>query len=837
MKTHRRLRRLLLLLLGAVLPGFAAEERRSLDGLWAFTIDPQKLERPGSEWDTLPVPGNWDTFNAYAQHVGRGWYRREFTVPAAWRGRRVRVQFDAVYEKADVSVNGTPLGRHEGGYTPFEFDVTPHLRWDGPNTLTVSADNTYRRGAWWAWGGISRSVELVANADVRLIWQHIRTEPDLGRGTAKVMIEYLIANDGTTAASVSLAGTLRFANAVVGSTSARTSVPGRSSTRVTTLSTLPADRVHLWHFDHPQLYELTSTASVGGAVQHERRDRFGIRKVEVKADGLYLNGERVRVVGFNRVHDHRAYGNTEPDHLVRQDVDRMKRYGGNFMRIMHAPAAPNLLDYLDEKGVMVFTEIPVWGDQDPNVIPNNPRTKQWLREMVDRDYNHPSVIGWSVGNELTKHFEYVKTMIEYTRRELDPHRLITYVSYTGARPEYGPQNDPISVVDLVMMNAYGPDAGRIADIVSERWPGRPIFFSEFGARQFGETLDSRIPGLEERWASLAHRPHVIGTSLWTYNDYRSNYPGSAPGELRSWGIVDLWRRNKAAARDVARLHSPVRALRVAGRTARIEPRSRDEFPSYTLRGYTLAWEWRAPDGTTHGGGASRLPDLAPGSEAVEIALTGQPAAANATNLVVSLLTPHGYLAHETATHTPGEPAAPAVVTGTSAPQIHQAHPLAGGFMLGYSTHADDRAFTVEYGTTPGTYTQTLTLPHKGALAIRGLQNGRTYYGRLRREVEGRGPSAWSAEFSVTPDGGLPPAPPRLLGVLRGEGFVVARFSPVPKAIAYRVRWHGGSSAGERLITGSEPAVVFLPGSATGAISVRAINANGESPASNAITAP
>lgn len=103
---------------------WASGERRSLDGIWHFTTDAAQVEQSATTWDRLPVPGNWDTVNAYSPHVGKGWYRREFIVPPEWKSRRVRLHFEAVYETAEVSLNGRALGRHEGGYTPFEFDVT-----------------------------------------------------------------------------------------------------------------------------------------------------------------------------------------------------------------------------------------------------------------------------------------------------------------------------------------------------------------------------------------------------------------------------------------------------------------------------------------------------------------------------------------------------------------------------------------------------------------------------------------------------------------------------------------------------------------------------------------
>lgn len=819
----------------AAWPARGAEERLSLDGTWAFTVAASQLERPAAEWDRLPVPGNWDTFNAYAQHVGRGWYRREFSVPAAWSGRRVRVHFDAVYETAEVWLNGTLLGKHEGGYTPFEFDITDRVKRDAPNVVTVCADNTYKRGAWWAWGGISRSVALVANHDVRLVRQHVRAEPDLARGTAEIFVDYLVQNDGAAPATVDLAGAATFAGAPVGGATTQVIVPTSATRRVQSNFTLPAAAVRLWHFDHPHLYGFATTASVGGTTLHEQRTRFGIRRVEIKHDGFYLNGEKVRLVGFNRVHDHRAYGNTEPDHLVKLDVDLMKRYGGNLMRLMHAPSSPNLLDYLDEKGVMIFAEIPVWGDADPNVIPDNPRTQQWLREMIERDYNHPSIIGWSPGNELLKHYDYVKSMIDYARRELDPHRLHAYVSFSGARKDYTPANDPITVSDLIMYNSYGPNPGQMVETLADKWPGRPVFISEFGSRQFGEHLAARIPGLDERWHSLEGMPGVIGVALWTFNDYRSNYRGSEPGELRSWGIVDLWRQPKEAVRDIARLHSPVRSLRTAGDTARLVPRRTDEFPAYTLRGYHLMWEWRGADGKTLGGGVVALPDIAPGSAPLTVPLTGRPATADSA--VLTLVTPSGYIAHEY----PGAGGAnlqPLIApSADSAPTIVRATPLDGGFMLGYSQQPDDTAFTVEYGTVPANYTSRLTVTMKGATAVRGLENGRTYYARLRREPTSRAPSAWSSEIAVTPDGGLKPTAPRLLGAVRGPGLVALRFSLVDKAVGYRVSW-GDSPSTTRLLNAAAPGPLVLSGlddTRTYTFAVTAVDEYGESPPSVPLT--
>jgi len=270
-----------------VASGQQGEWTESLDGPWQFTIDPAKATEPTSAgWDTISVPGNWDTLPAYLTHKGKGWYRRSFRVSSEWKGKRVRLKFDAVYHDAVVTLNGVELGTHSGGYTPFEFDITERLVPGKENTLTVCADNTAGRGAWWHWGGISRSVSLVANNDVRIVWQHIRAEPDLKAGNATVFVEYLLANTGKTPLSAKIQP--RIAGTAQSSASVSVEMAPLTQTKVSTQIPLPKTMVRLWHFDRPNLLTLESTLSVGGSVKHSQSDRFGIRKIEVKPDGLYL---------------------------------------------------------------------------------------------------------------------------------------------------------------------------------------------------------------------------------------------------------------------------------------------------------------------------------------------------------------------------------------------------------------------------------------------------------------------------------------------------------------------------------------------------------------------
>lgn len=617
------------------------EARQSLDGQWDFTTD-ASVASQSDGWAKMSVPGNWDTHPEYSTYSGKGWYRRTFTVPDSWKGKPIRLRFEAVFQQASISLNGQDLGSHFGGYTPFEFDVTQKLIYGGTNTLVVCADNTYHRGAWWPWGGISRSVELIANNDTRVVWQHIDSDPDLSMGTAQVTIHYLLHNSAVTPKDVQLGAQITYPGApdFVASQNAHVVLAGNADSPAEIDLSLPSG-VHLWDFDHPHLYTLTSTLQENGQTLHTAKDRFGIRKIQVTAEGLFLNGEKIRVAGFNRVGDSNQYGNTEPDSLVRTDIDLMKSAGAVMSRLMHVPQAPKLLDYLDEKGMLIYCEVPVWGGGDPEMKPNNPVTKQWLREMIDRDYNHPCIIGWSMGNELSGQYAYVASMAEYVRTKLDSSRLVGYVSNTAGEVGYNPKNDPVTVSDIAMINKYGGPvafAGPPAT-VRNRWPDKPIFFSEYGVRQIGPSPNARIPQIDEVWATIEKQPYVIGGALWSFNDYRSGFKNTPASGNREWGVVDIDRHPKGAYWQIRKLYSPVHSITLANGTVTVQPRTSEEIPSYALRGYQITWKLSDATDSVTAQGTIALPNLPPDAPAWSAPIPG---AASAASMSVSLISPTGY---------------------------------------------------------------------------------------------------------------------------------------------------------------------------------------------------
>ena len=539
----------------------------SLNGTWQFLAsnevdESEILSGSYSTWDTITVPGNWDTRKKYSEYVGKGYYQKTFNVPDNWVGKHIRIKFDAVYETSKVWLNGKLLGEHVGGYLPFEFDITEDAQIGRPNSVVVMADNTYKRGAWWAWGGISRNVALLADENIRIVYQHITSEPDFDKGSINFTIKYKVENKGNTPLTAHIIPQIE--NILLDS------LKIKIDKNATAISTLKFERnlsdFKLWHFNDPNLYQLTSQLMVGEKLADMTMDKFGIRKFEVRGEQFYLNNGPVRMNGVNRVHDHPDYGNTEPDHLIASDMHDIKALGCNFSRLMHAPLSKNLLKLCDSIGFLIVEEIPVWGDDDPQSFPDNPLTKQWLKEMVERDFNHPSVVGWSVGNELrtpegpweekaltADQYGYVNSMLDYVT-ELDTTRLKTYVTITSYRKgEIG--SEPYEKVDFISMNSYG-NAPLLAQKTHEKFPGKPIFISEIGTGQIGpapagKLTDELVGYLKE----LKEFPWITGISLWSYNDYRSNYKGTPESGFREWGIVDEKRNKKEAYYQLKKVYA------------------------------------------------------------------------------------------------------------------------------------------------------------------------------------------------------------------------------------------------------------------------------------------
>ncbi len=573
--------------------GDAARSTFSLDGEWRFALDPGRdgeaskwfaVDLDDRRWDRVVVPHCWPIDPRY-RDTETVWYRRTFDAPPAGAASsHVRLEFGAVFARARVWLNGQLLGSHEGGYTPFAFDVSAQLDRGRPNVVALEVDSSWstttipgarpgieptaRVYPWWNYGGIVRSVALTTAPPVHVANQQIVATPNLEGGTASVAATIWVRNAGTAPATtrVSLdvarldANDRVFPIALSPAPSADATVAPGETQAVRLTANLPRDAVRLWTLDRPVLYRAAAVLAASGAVAGDRHEAtFGIRRFEVRGTSLLLNGKPVRLGGGNRVSDHPRFGLIEPREVVEQDLRLMKAAGMELQRISHYAPPPALLDAADRMGVLVIGEAGNWNLQPSQLDSPEMRAdfQRQTREMIERDWNHPSVVAWSVGNEYASD---TPSGVRWTRdmaafvRGLDPSRPITFASYRAFRPDLArPEDEGSNEVDFVSINTYAApeNVGAVLDLVHSRWPDRPIFVSEFGWRADkakDEALRQRY--FEHMAAAFRTRPWIAGASIWTYNDYISRYPDTAPNGYRPWGLVEPDRTPRASYETV-----------------------------------------------------------------------------------------------------------------------------------------------------------------------------------------------------------------------------------------------------------------------------------------------
>jgi len=369
---------------------------------WDFTISGGM--RAG-EAARIPVPSNWQLqgFGHYQygydkgpRAADRGVYRHRFTAPAAWQGRHIRIVFDAVMTDTTVRLNGQQVGPiHQGGFNRFSHDITRWIKLGGElNELEVdvseasantATDVAERHGDYWAFGGIHRPVWLEASP-------------------AEAIAQVAIAAEasGALRAEVALRGS-KTVTRVVGQVSAldgkavgapfAVDVPAGGAGRVTLQGRV--DKPALWSAETPHLYWLDLTLYAGPQAVHRVRERFGFRTLELRqGDGLYVNGRRVMLKGVNRHSFRPETGRALSRAQAYEDARLIKSMNMNAMRVAHYAPDKAFLEAADELGLYVINELSGW--QKPHDTENG---RKLLRELVERDVNHPSILFWANGNE------------------------------------------------------------------------------------------------------------------------------------------------------------------------------------------------------------------------------------------------------------------------------------------------------------------------------------------------------------------------------------------------------------------------------------------------------
>ncbi len=564
MPTRREMiRRLpqLLLLFSFVLPALPASssirQRTLIDDGWRYMEgDHPGAERPSFDdlkWQRIGLPHSFGLpyFGSSNFYVGYGWYRRHLRLNRNQMHPRTFLEFEAAFQDAEVFVNGRLVGRHQGGYTGFSLDVTRALV-AGDNVIAVRLNNKWnaqlnpRAGEHNFNGGIYRNVYLVTTADLHVDWYgtYVMT-PGLSAAGSRVHIATDIRNDSASQRSFTLqTDILDGAGHQVTSVRSRESI-GPGATRTIQQETPFISRPALWSPAHPAMYTAVSHVLEDNRETDSYTTPFGFRWIRWTAEqGFFLNGEHIYFHGADVHQDHAGWGDGVTNAGIARDVRLVKDAGMDFIRGSHYPHSPVFADECDRQGVLFWSENSFWGTggakQEGNwtssAYPPNEQDQKPFEESVERSLaemvrinrNHPSIIAWSMGNEvffsdsdlLPKIRTLLKTLVNETHR-LDPSR-------------------PAAIGGV-----QRGDIDRIGDVAGYNGDGAKLFLDPGvpnAVTEYGSTESDRPGEYAPGFGDLEGQPEFAwrgGQAIWCAFDH-----GSIFANLGRTGMIDYFRLPK-----------------------------------------------------------------------------------------------------------------------------------------------------------------------------------------------------------------------------------------------------------------------------------------------------
>lgn len=388
---------------------------------WRFcTGDPSGAEQPAfddSDWRTLDLPHDFQIEQPWDEAAGRAhgfkapgtaWYRKHFATDPAWTGKRVFLDFEGILTTGDVYLNGSRIGGTDYGYLGFEADITPLLNTDGENVVAVRASTEYtslRGSRWYTGGGIYRDVHLFIK-DTIAVARHgvFVTTPEVTDEQAKIAVQVAVEGICRKKYPVEIEAAILAPDGRQIAV-AKTETPLKSRLQITEvpLPVITVDQPQRWSCETPVLYTAVVTLRKDGRILDRTETPFGIRTVEFSPEyGLKLNGKKVLLKGIANHHDLGAVGVAAYERAIERQFETLKAFGFNHVRTSHNPYSESFLRLADKHGILVVDELfDKWGSD--YWISSRPWAELWpelLPEWIKRDRNHPSVILWSLGNEL-----------------------------------------------------------------------------------------------------------------------------------------------------------------------------------------------------------------------------------------------------------------------------------------------------------------------------------------------------------------------------------------------------------------------------------------------------
>ena len=611
-----------IIMLACITANVNAREVLNFNKEWKFSLNTDNSLNSAatfddSGWRTLDLPHDWAIEGDFDEHNpsgtgggalpgGIGWYRKTFTVSKKDQGQIIRIEFDGVYMNSSVYINGHLLGTRPYGYISFSYDMTPYINWGGQNVIAVRVDNSDQPNSRWYSGcGIYRDVRIVKLNPVHVAqWGTYVTTPQVSENRAFVNLSVTIQNETSANADVTVRSTLK--NADGKSITSTDKQLNAAAGTVTAEQVIDVDSPHLWNVDDPYLYTILTEIIQNGRTIDSYSTTIGIRTIEFRADsGFWLNGKNVRINGVCNHHDLGCLGAAINERAIERQLEILKAMGCNGIRCSHNPPSPQLLDLCDRMGFLVMDEaFDMWRrrktDRDYARF-----FDEWyerdLTDLVVRDRNHPSIVLWSIGNEVLEQWSDAKAdtlSLEQANLilnmghsadqlaqegEMTVNSLITaqlagiIKNLDPTRPVTAGCNEPSpgnhlfrsGAIDVIGYNYHNQNVPSVPRL----FPGKPFIITEsvsalmtrgfyempsdkmmqrparWDRPYFNETFScSAYDNVRTPWGShhednlifLNSQPFVAGQYIWTGFDYIGEpTPYGWPARSSYFGIVDL----------------------------------------------------------------------------------------------------------------------------------------------------------------------------------------------------------------------------------------------------------------------------------------------------------
>ena len=623
----KRLKHILIFLFALCAASLSAREVINFNKDWKFCLNIEEGLNPSAPefndrcWRTLNLPHDWAIEGDFDEHNpsgtgggalpgGIGWYRKTFTVSKKDQGQIISIEFDGVYMNSSVYINGHLLGTRPYGYISFSYDLTPYINWVGENVIAVRVDNSDQPNSRWYSGcGIYRDVRIVKLNPVHIPeWGTFVTSQINSDGTATILVRYKLVNHNSIEDDFIVSHTIwdDKEKLPIRAQISRNIHVSKTSFIQEWTDTILLKYPKLWSLDDPFMYSMITKIKLNGKNIDSYSTPFGVRSIEFRADsGFYLNGEHVRINGVCNHHDLGCLGAATNERAIERQLQILKAMGCNGIRCSHNPPSPILLDLCDRMGFLVMDEaFDMWRrrktDRDYARFFDDWYERD-LTDLVVRDRNHPSIVLWSIGNEVLEQWSDAKADTlsleqanlilnmghsadqlaqegEMTVNSLITARLAGIIkNLDPTRPVTAGCNEPSpgnhlfrsGAIDVIGYNYHNQNVPAVPRL----FPGKPFIITEsvsalmtrgfyempsdklmtrparWDRPYFNETFScSAYDNVRTPWGShhednlifLNSQPFVAGQYIWTGFDYIGEpTPYGWPARSSYFGIVDL----------------------------------------------------------------------------------------------------------------------------------------------------------------------------------------------------------------------------------------------------------------------------------------------------------